>query len=371
MDFKINNNGVLKQYDGNKKEVIIPEGVKVIGKEAFCNNSEIESVFMPDTVEIIGDRAFDHCDSLKRVDLSNNLTQIGIDAFHGCKLETLILPEGITEIGECAFKWSGLHRISLPFSLKKIGRSAFSECKLQELDLPEGLEEIGRDAFKFVDFDEITIPSSVKEVGLGAFPSVKNIRLYDSLKCDASYPGYPGFNEESRYRITVLSKETGEVKYQIPMYVHVDKGFDEVMSKAWDRSKAEFHFDILDSNFKKIKTPEIKREIAEYRINDPINLSPESEKMYLAYIKRTAPKDDKANNSRNFLIEKKTLVKYEGKDVSPIVVIPAGIKKIGAEAFYEYNETITDIIIPTKIFSIINISSPETCISRTFSTKIQ
>ena len=117
--------GILKAYDGDMKNVVIPEGVRVIagdleecdfGKNLkgiktdgvfympfnACNT--IETVVMPDSVEEIGPKAFEHCKNLHSVTFSKNLKKIGLSAFLGCEKFTKIsLPGSVKEIQQWAF----------------------------------------------------------------------------------------------------------------------------------------------------------------------------------------------------------------------------------------------------------------------------
>ena len=66
--------GILKVYDGDMKNVVIPDGVRVIVGEMemeennapFQGCSEIETLTMPDSVIIIGTNAFENCCNLRR-----------------------------------------------------------------------------------------------------------------------------------------------------------------------------------------------------------------------------------------------------------------------------------------------------------------
>jgi len=51
--FKIDEQGVLIEYYGSDKEVIIPKGVKKISFGAFMNNDQIEKVIFPEGLESI------------------------------------------------------------------------------------------------------------------------------------------------------------------------------------------------------------------------------------------------------------------------------------------------------------------------------
>ncbi len=65
-DFVIEN-GVLKKYIGSGGDVVIPDAVTAIGKEAFDCCDDFKSVIIPTSVTKIGDCAFSFCKSLTAI----------------------------------------------------------------------------------------------------------------------------------------------------------------------------------------------------------------------------------------------------------------------------------------------------------------
>lgn len=63
---------------------VVPDGIEVIGKEAFENNRYILKVTLPPSVREIGYRAFAECKNLRHMDLSN-VKMIHQYAFDSCK----------------------------------------------------------------------------------------------------------------------------------------------------------------------------------------------------------------------------------------------------------------------------------------------
>lgn len=101
-DFWIEN-GVLKKYYGIDAHVVVPDGVRTVGKEAF-SRTEIESVLLPDSVRTVGESAFASCSRLVRADLGNGVRTLRKGAFMGCsRLVSLRLSEKTSSIGEWAF----------------------------------------------------------------------------------------------------------------------------------------------------------------------------------------------------------------------------------------------------------------------------
>lgn len=74
---------------------------------------------------------------------------IGYEAFEMYTLVSVKIPEGVTRIGESAFKdCRSLTSITLPKGLREIGKNAFSGCmRLGTFSLPESVERIGENAF--------------------------------------------------------------------------------------------------------------------------------------------------------------------------------------------------------------------------------
>ena len=176
------------------KKVVIQEGVTGIGNKGFSHLVNLQEVVMPQSVKSIGDYAFYNCRSLTGVDLTYvtslgeyafydcgltsvtipaGITTIGRSTFHNCRnLSTLILHDGITEIGYSAFQSCyALTSLRMPSSLKTIDAYAFAHCaNLKEIQLNEGLEILGRGAFSYCSgLETITFPDSVQEVSQDCF----------------------------------------------------------------------------------------------------------------------------------------------------------------------------------------------------------
>lgn len=128
-DFVIDTSGVLTSYNGSGGDVVIPDGVKAIGEQAFLQCKGLTSVTIPRGVTSIEDRAFEECSGLTSVALPDSLTSIGDDAFSGCMdLTSVTIPNGVTSIGEQAFFISRLTSVELPASVTSIGQQAFDAC---------------------------------------------------------------------------------------------------------------------------------------------------------------------------------------------------------------------------------------------------
>ena len=82
----------------------IPQGIQVIGDDAFYSCKSLTSITIPDSVTTIGNSAFSGCDSLTEITIPDSVTAIGEGAFYSCdRLTSITIPDSVTTIGEKAF----------------------------------------------------------------------------------------------------------------------------------------------------------------------------------------------------------------------------------------------------------------------------
>jgi hypothetical protein len=118
--------------------------------------------------------------------LPDGITSIGEGAFRSCRaLTTINIPEGITVLSQSVFaRCPALTNVSLPSTLTSIGENAFGEClALTDLAIPSGVQDIGRVAFVGSALTNVTIPASVTTIGEYAFaqcPDLTNVTFQSS-----------------------------------------------------------------------------------------------------------------------------------------------------------------------------------------------
>lgn len=160
-------------YTDFSGELLIPDGVTSIGANAFKECDGFGGLLsLPDSVKTVGEWAFYLCKGFTGLKLSAGLTKIEKLSFahmYGLRTE-VVIPEGVTEIGESAFSCSYMPSVRLPSTLKKIEKQAFQFAGLTKITLPNGLETIGDEAFDGCYFKKaIVLPASIKSIGKKAF----------------------------------------------------------------------------------------------------------------------------------------------------------------------------------------------------------
>ena len=149
-------------------------------------------VIIPEGVTHIGEDAFCNCKTLTGVEFPESVKYIGARAFYNCgNLTSIKIPEGVTEIKEKTFAdCRRLSSIVLPERLTSIEAYAFFECsKLKNIIFPEGLNKIGRMAFSSCkSLNSIRIPEGVRRIGERAFSYCRRLRRVE-LTCDSIIQG--------------------------------------------------------------------------------------------------------------------------------------------------------------------------------------
>lgn len=190
-DFVIED-GVLEKYQGNEPVVIIPDTVKEIGYGAFEKDKTVLKVIMPDSVEKMENAVFNECENLMEIRFSHSLKEIPAHTCSGClALEKVIIPEGVTTIGDGAFNSGDIpmsySEIKFPKTLKSIEGEAFSNNdSVTEISLPDGLESIGTYAFSGnTSLVKVSFGDGITELSEGVFAGdtiLKNVVLPYGLK---------------------------------------------------------------------------------------------------------------------------------------------------------------------------------------------
>ena len=185
-----NGGGIIKEntkifLNGQEiKDLVIPDGVKIIGPNAFNRFKSIETVTVPVGVDSIGDNAFLGCSNITKVTAHDVASWCGIHFGN-----TMILQNG-----------NAIY-LSNPVCISQnlyIGNE-----RLTELDIPEGVEEIGYSAFyRCLGITKVSLPSTLKKVGANAFADCTDIRIVNvtSLRdyCSIDF-GNPGANPFQDY----------------------------------------------------------------------------------------------------------------------------------------------------------------------------
>ena len=154
----------------------------------FVRKTRLKTLVIPDGVTSIGNNAFAGCRLLESIVISDRVTSIGFGAFYGCRsLASINIPDIVTSIGGFAFRYCiSLASITIGGSVTSIGSYAFSVCRsLESIVIPESVTHIGFHAFyKCSSLTSVTISDSVTSIADNAFrgcSSLTSITIPDSV----------------------------------------------------------------------------------------------------------------------------------------------------------------------------------------------
>lgn len=172
-------NNILFRYMGNDKDVIIPDGVKLIDNGAFERSKVLESIVIPSSVEKIGSSAFYGCRKLSLVKISNFETDIHNGAFESCP--KLVDKNGFVLFDDYLYEYLGNEEnVMIPNTIKVIGNNSFPYSNtIKTINIPNSVTTIGSYAFWHTSngLESVSIPSSVTSIGINAFAMCDKITI--------------------------------------------------------------------------------------------------------------------------------------------------------------------------------------------------
>ena len=316
--------GVLVKYLGDDIDVVIPANVKAIGKNAFAEAPHVESIVISENVKAIEEQMMggslgreDKPPRLKRVVIGNGVTSIGRNAFADCEeLTEVVFGSSLKKIEPYAFcGCSKLKAVDLSNTkITTIQQGVFEWCgNIMELNLPPDIQTIERHAFAQTGLKKIKLQKSLKTVKDSAFYRTSELIVYDTIDPDAvdakdwenrsrrspinselsvamldvvSLSGVSFWATKwADYHITVLSSETGKIRYRIFCDSNERMAYRKMMFKAWGKH-ASFTFEAYDDFFMRTHNPAGRTEMAFCRIMYPEGLSSAHRVNYEAFLER-------------------------------------------------------------------------------------
>lgn len=155
------------EHETENTSLVIPEGVKIIGRHSFYNCQSIERIIIPSTVDIIGYNPFAGCSRLSLENHSPNFVYENETLYD--RYKSILIYHSIQDP-------SGVFII--PDSVKKIGRSSFFNCdNLRKVVVSDGTVMIDRSAFaNCTNLEEVILPDSIISIGEWAFLNCSKLK---------------------------------------------------------------------------------------------------------------------------------------------------------------------------------------------------
>ncbi len=161
--------------DGGKTLYLYPAG------------REDSKFVIPSNVTKVYGGAFSYATNLKEIDLAN-VTSLGDSAFQASGIETLVLPDTVTEVGYFTFyQCKSLVSIKFGSGLKVTSYEMFEECtSLKNIDFGTGLVNLEARTFGYCSaLEEVTIPDTITSIGNGCFGECSSLNTVTTKNLDS------------------------------------------------------------------------------------------------------------------------------------------------------------------------------------------
>ncbi len=170
----------------NLAEVLPSNNLRIIGAEAFYNN-KISSIVIPEGVKEIGDRAFANCSYLSQINYNAIAVKDSVigGCFENAGTETatsgnkIIFSANVIRVPAYMFSnYKLLSNVEFGSSLNEIGAGAFKDCggATADFTLPNSVTIIGDEAFSGWNFTSVKIQRNVSYLGNQAFANCPNLQ---------------------------------------------------------------------------------------------------------------------------------------------------------------------------------------------------
>lgn len=190
----------------------------------MVKNTNSKEIIVPNGILEIGENAFKYCPNVTKIYLPNTLKKIGSYAFSSCKLlQDIIIPNSVTEIEKRAFfQCSGLVSIVLPIKLYTIKDETFYGCsQLKTVIIQQNLVKIGKFAFgDCSSLISIDFPENLEIIEFKAFfqcTSLRKLILPNNLKTIH----YTAFNGCTSLEEVLLFENTKKFRYIFPKHIKI------------------------------------------------------------------------------------------------------------------------------------------------------
>jgi len=149
--------------ENNIEKIVLGNNLKIIRENAFRANRRLKEITIPNSVICIEKGAFEE-NNLEKVVLGNSLKIIRENAFRtNRRLSEISIPDSVISIDAEAFANCGLTRINFGNSLEVIGEEAFMNNRINTVVLPEGISFVGSFSFGRNPIKSVVIPSSLAQ----------------------------------------------------------------------------------------------------------------------------------------------------------------------------------------------------------------
>ena len=341
--------------------------VQTIESYAFASTNKLEDVLLPESLTQLGENAFDSS-AIRHIILSANLESIPASAFQNTKLSSVHIGAKVHTICNAAFSGCSL-LTEVTFAenseLRSIDRKAFFYCRLlKKIILPNSLETIGVEAFQGCSsLLGLTIPENISNIGQYAFSYCSGLRKVTfSETCVLQEISKGIFGNCTNLQEVIFSKNIVTLKEQVfrncTMLTSLNFPENSILTTVGDYCFSG------DTNLKNMQLPEYVQNIGEFayafsgleKVEITSNMSDIGCGAFGAcdYLKEILVDEGNSVYSSNgsALFDKDIRIVYcVSSAVTGSYTLPDSIQIVAPYAFY-YDKSLTSVVLPDGLQDI-------------------
>lgn len=177
---------IMTQEETLSGDIVIPSTVSYNGIEYKVTNitssafksTKINSIVLPDGITSLSNYCFYSCKSLSSITIPCSVTSLGNHCFAFCiSMSSIAIPNSVTSFGDYCFQCCNSLSINIPNSVTSLGQGCFTNCtSLTSITIPSSVTSLGLSCFSGCSsLTSITIPNSVTSLGLICFSGCSNL----------------------------------------------------------------------------------------------------------------------------------------------------------------------------------------------------
>ena len=151
----------------------------------LSDNKTLKEVILPDGLTTIGNSAFAMCKALYKLNIPSTVTTLGRWILEGAGLTSFMIPDGAT-LSESTFYGSSIAEIRIPTTVTEIPAYCFSNCRnLEHIFLHDDISNIGDETFfNCYALKSFTAPRNLTVLNNALFyncESLSRVTLHDGI----------------------------------------------------------------------------------------------------------------------------------------------------------------------------------------------
>ena len=198
--------------DKNAVDVVFPENVTRVRRQAFLGCDELESVKLNAACRYLAEKSFKGCSALKSIEIPPSVKEIGAQAFKNCSsLPSVRIPDGCNVKSRAFEGCASLESVVIP-NIKIDSNCGYSEIfdrnYVKRIEIADGVENLPQRAFEgFCALETLVLGKDVSNIGDFAFRGLRQEIKIEVRNPNFAFENGMLYNKKKKKLIRCFSKD--------------------------------------------------------------------------------------------------------------------------------------------------------------------